>query len=106
MYLEETYLVRRLPRFASSPKARLSHPKKIYACDTGLVSAIGRADGSDLGHRLENLVFLKLLSPDATLSHYVDLKEATLVTRSQRDVANLGGRFLHLVPAHEFLLQG
>ncbi len=153
MYLEETYLVRRLPRFASSPKARLSHPKKIYACDTGLVSAIGRADGSDLGHRLENLVFLKLLSPDATLSHYVDpadeaecdflverrdgtfaavqvawtltpdnedrefagavramerfgLKEATLVTRSQRDVANLGGRLLHIVPAHEFLLQG
>lgn len=151
-YLEETYLVRRLPRFASSPKARLSHPKKIYACDTGLVSAIGRTDGADLGHRLENLVYLKLLSPDVVLSHYVDaadetecdflverrdgtfaafqvawtlthdnegrefagavramerfgLKEATLVTHAQRDVANLGGRLLHIVPAHDFLLR-
>ncbi len=151
-YLEETYLLRRLPRFASSPKASLSHPKKIYACDTGLVSAVARADGTDLGHKLENLVFLKLLSPDATLSYYVDpaseaecdflaerrdgscaavqvawaltpdneerefagavramerfgLKEATLVTFSQRDLANLGGRLLHIVPAHEFLLQ-
>ena len=151
-YLAETYLVRRLPRFASSPKARLAHPKKIYACDTGLVSAIARADGADFGHKLENLVFLKLLSPDATLSYYVDpvgdaecdflverrdgsfsavqvawsltpdneerefagavramerfgLKEATLVTHAQRDLVNLGGRLLHVIPAHEFLLK-
>jgi hypothetical protein len=151
-YLEETYLLRRLPRFASSPKASLSHPKKIYACDTGLVSAMGRNAASNLGHKLENLVFLKLLAPEATLSYYVDaasdaecdflvergdgsfaavqvawsltpdnedrefagavramerfgLKEATLVTHSQRDLANLDGRLLHIVPAHDFLLQ-
>ncbi len=94
------------PASLHPPRRGCRIPRKSTPADTGLVSAIGRADGSDLGHRLENLVFLKLLSLDASLSHYVDLKEATLVTRSQRDVANLGGRFLHIVPAHEFLLQG
>ena len=150
-YLEETYLLRRLPRFASSPKASLSHPKKIYACDTGLVTAIAPVGDADRGHKLENLVYLKLLSPESSLSYFVDpagdaecdflverrdgsfaavqvawsltpdneerefagaaramdrfgLKEATLVTHAQRDLANLGGRILHIVPAHDFLL--
>ena len=60
-YLEETYLLRRLPRFASSSKAQMSYPKKVYACDTGLVSALSPKDGADFGHKLENLVYLKLL---------------------------------------------
>lgn len=71
-YLEETYLLKRLPRFASSPKARMSYPKKIYACDTGLVSALSPRDGSDLGHKLENLVFLRLLGEGGELSYYAD----------------------------------
>ena len=151
-YLEETYLVRRLSRFASSPKARLSFPKKIYACDTGLVSAIGPTDGADRGHKLENLVYLKLIALEGVLSYYVDagseaecdfllerrdgsfaaiqvawelnadnedrefagavramerfgLKEAVLVTHSQRDFAQVDGRRLRIVPAHEFLLE-
>jgi predicted AAA+ superfamily ATPase len=70
-YLEETYLVRRMPRYADSPRARLLFPKKVYACDTGLVSALSPTDGSDLGHKLENLVYLKLLGDGFPLSYFV-----------------------------------
>lgn len=76
-YLEETYLLRRLPRFADSPKASMSYPKKVYACDTGLVSALSPQDGSDLGHKLENLVFLKLLEEEGALSYFADDQDST-----------------------------
>ena len=71
-YLEETYLLRRLPRFAASPKARMSYPKKVYACDTGLVSALSPRDGANFGHKLENLVYLKLLREGGELSYFAD----------------------------------
>ena len=71
-YLEETYLLRRLPRFADSPKAAMSYPKKVYACDTGLVSAISPNDAANMGHKLENLVFLKLLGNGGRLSYFAD----------------------------------
>ena len=70
-YLEETYLVRRMPRYADSPKARLSFPKKVYACDTGLVAALSPTDDADLGHRLENLVYLKLLGEGFPLFYFM-----------------------------------
>ena len=76
-YLEETYLLCRLPRFANSPKATMAYPKKVYACDTGLVSALSPKDGADMGHKLENLVFLKLLGRDGTLSYFADDRDST-----------------------------
>ena len=69
-YLEETYLIQRISQFAPSPKARLSSQKKVYACDTGLVSAIELRDGANLGHKLENLVYLKLRRPEEVVSYY------------------------------------
>lgn len=71
-YLDETYLLKRLPRFAESPKARMSYPKKVYACDTGLVSALSPRDGANLGHKLENIVYLKLLQEGGELSYFAD----------------------------------
>ena len=76
-YLEETYLLRRLPRFASSPKAKMSYPKKIYACDTGLVSALATRDAANFGHKLENLVFLKLIGQGGELSYFADDADST-----------------------------
>ncbi len=76
-YLEETYLLQRLSRFASSPKASLSAPKKVYACDTGLVSAIEAVDDANLGHKLENLVFLKLRNPEDSLFYFLNESDET-----------------------------
>ena len=76
-YLEETYLVQRIPRFAASQKASLSAPKKVYACDTGLVSAIESIDEANLGHKLENLVYLKLRNPDDSMFYFVNDADGT-----------------------------
>lgn len=76
-YLEETYLVQRIPRFAASQKASMSAPKKVYACDTGLVSAIESIDEANLGHKLENLVYLKLRNPDDLIFYFVNDADGT-----------------------------
>ena len=76
-YLEETYLVQRIPRFAASQKASMSAPKKVYACDTGLVSAIESVDEANLGHKLENLVYLKLRNPDDSMFYFVNDADGT-----------------------------
>ena len=76
-YLEETYLVQRIPRFAASQKASMSAPKKVYACDTGLVSAIESIDEASLGHKLENLVYLKLRNPDDSMFYFVNDADGT-----------------------------
>ena len=76
-YLEETYLIQRIPRFAASQKASLSAPKKVYACDTGLVSAIEAVDESNFGHKLENLVYLKLRNPNDSIFYFANDADRT-----------------------------
>ncbi len=76
-YLEETYLIQRIPRFAASPKASMSAPKKIYACDTGLVTAIESVDEANFGHKLENLVYLKLRNPDDSIFYFANDADGT-----------------------------
>ena len=108
-------------------------------------------DGSDKGHKLENLVYLRLVRDGGTLSYFVDdaggtecdfiqemrdgtvravqvawtlsaenekreidgairamerfgLDESVLVTHSQSDLVNVGGRTIRVVPAHEYLM--
>ena len=76
-YLEETYLVQRIPRFAASSKASMSAPKKVYACDTGLVTAIESVDEANFGHKLENLVYLKLRNPDDSIFYFANDADGT-----------------------------
>lgn len=76
-YLEETYLIQRISLFASSPKASLSAPKKVYACDTGLVSAVEAVDNVNLGHKLENLVYLKIRDPEKTVNYFLNDSDET-----------------------------
>ena len=52
-------------------------PKKVYACDTGLVSAIESIDEANLGHKLENLVYLKLRNPDDSIFYFVNDADGT-----------------------------
>ena len=85
-FLEETYLVERLPQFANAPKAALLAPKKVYACDTGLVTALEPVEGANLGHKLENLVYLKLRAQGGRLSYFIggDETECDFVREDRR----------------------
>lgn len=59
-YLEDAYLVLSLARFSPSFKQRVTSPYKYYAIDNGLRRANSPQPQPDLGHRLENAVFLAL----------------------------------------------
>lgn len=60
-YLENAYLVFRIPYFTYSLKEQLSNPFKIYAQDTGLRNTISYNFSQDLGWLYENIVAIKLL---------------------------------------------
>jgi predicted AAA+ superfamily ATPase len=59
-YLEDAYLLFAVPKFSASFKKRVVTPNKYYSIDNGLRRANSPQLTPDLGHRLENAVFLAL----------------------------------------------
>ena len=58
----ESYLIYKADRFDVKGKNLLSRDYKYYAVDTGLRSyLLGKKSNSDMGHLLENIVYLELL---------------------------------------------
>lgn len=68
-YAEDGYLVFAVPKFSPSFKKRIVTPRKYYAVDNGLKRANSPQTTPDLGHRLENAVFLALRSRNERLSY-------------------------------------
>ncbi|MDO8805710.1 MAG: ATP-binding protein [Elusimicrobiota bacterium] len=59
-HLEEAYLTFQLKPFSFKTKELLKLPRKIYAMDNGLISAVVPKVTLDYGRMLENLVFTQL----------------------------------------------
>jgi uncharacterized protein len=59
-YLSDAYLLFAVPKFSTSFKKRVVAPNKYYCVDNGLRRANSPQLTTDLGHRLENAVFLAL----------------------------------------------
>jgi uncharacterized protein len=59
-HLEMSYLFSFIPMFSHSTKAQLINPRKLYTIDPGMLEAISTKHTSDLGQKLENLIFLHL----------------------------------------------
>lgn len=59
-HFQDAYLVFAIPIFRRSERARATNPRKLYAVDPGLGSAMSHVTATDLGARLENTVFLQL----------------------------------------------
>jgi predicted AAA+ superfamily ATPase len=59
-YMEDAYLLFSVPKFSPSFKKRVVTPNKYYAVDNGLRRINSPQSTADLGHRLENAVFLAL----------------------------------------------
>ena len=76
-HLTECYLICRMERFADSAKARLQAPKKIYACDTGLVGAVESGHADNRGHKLENVLFWHLRQRGGDLTYFHDTDSGT-----------------------------
>lgn len=59
-FLKDSYLIELMPAFSYSLKAQARNPKKIYVLDMGITSEVSTAFTDNLGHKLENLVYLHL----------------------------------------------
>lgn len=56
-FLEQSYLIKLLPRFSWSYRAQITSPRKIYIIDNGLVNAVSVSFSQNTGRKFENAVF-------------------------------------------------
>ncbi len=59
-YLQEVMLFFMVPRFSYSIRTQQLSPKKVYACDPGLLNNVGFKFSENRGRVYENIVFIEL----------------------------------------------
>ena len=59
-YMRDAYLIDSIGQYATNVRATQRNPKKVYAIDTGISSAVSLSQTDDYGRLLENHVFLNL----------------------------------------------
>jgi len=69
-YLTDAYLVYTMPVYSRSERARRVNPRKVYCIDSGLAHAFSHKPTMDMGHVLENIVFMMLRRQGLTLAYY------------------------------------
>jgi predicted AAA+ superfamily ATPase len=69
-YLEDAYLIQRLPLDSRSERQRQVNPRKVYPIDPGLARAYRYAPHAQRGWQLETLVFLDLRRRGLELSYF------------------------------------
>jgi predicted AAA+ superfamily ATPase len=69
-YFHDAYLLFALDLFAFSAKEQVKSPKKVYTIDTGMAGAVGFNFTENIGHLLENQVFLELKRRNRELYYY------------------------------------
>lgn len=69
-HLSDAYLFYPLMIHSRSERARRVNPRKVYAIDTGLITAFMNRPGQDSGRLLENAVFMALRRQYRTIEYY------------------------------------
>ena len=59
-YLDDAFLIRRVPMHSASERQRMANPEKIYPVDTGLISIYERSGRTHHGRTLETATLLEL----------------------------------------------
>lgn len=85
-YLEESFLVREVPRFSYKVSAQARAPRKVYAIDVGLRNAVAFRYSEDSGRLAETVVFNHLVrDPDVRIFYFQGRGECDfLVWRGDR----------------------
>ena len=66
--LTDSYLFYKVQRYDIKGKMHLKTESKYYICDTGLRNMMLGTSNKDIGHQIENIVFLELLRRGCTIS--------------------------------------
>lgn len=80
-YIEQTYMIFQLMKYAPSVKTQMLSPKKIYFIDNAIISRIGFNATDNIGTKLENAVFVELKRRGYTLFYHSDKRECDFVVR-------------------------
>jgi len=80
-YLEDAFVVFNVPAFSYSLKKAFEKPRRYYAYDTGLQTAISKSFSSDLGRKVENLVAIELLRSRKEVQYYLNDFEVDFVVK-------------------------
>ncbi|MDR2843601.1 MAG: ATP-binding protein [Candidatus Symbiothrix sp.] len=78
-YFKDAYLMEFVPQFSYSIKAQVRNPKKIYAIDTGIVTEVSTAFTDNIGHKLENLIYIHLRRMGGDIFYYHEKRECDFV---------------------------
>jgi predicted AAA+ superfamily ATPase len=78
-YAREVFLVFEANKFSYKIKEQMRNPKKIYAIDHALVSAVRFSFSEDTGRILENIVYLALKKSGQNIFYYSGKKECDFV---------------------------
>lgn len=78
-YLENSYLFSFVEKFSYSVRSQMVNAKKIYAVDTGLIHALNLKSTLDMGHLLENAVFLHFKNLGFNLNYFEESNECDFI---------------------------
>lgn len=100
-YLYDAFLVFPTSIFNRSQRIRRTNPRKIYLIDTGLINAFSHEPQSNLGHLLENFVYLELLRRGLNIEYYhtKEKLEVDFITTSIKGTQELYQVALNLLDA-------
>jgi predicted AAA+ superfamily ATPase len=85
-FLADSYLVFQTNKFDYSVSAQLLNPKKSYFIDNGLVRRVGFSFSDNLGHLLENLVFIELKRQNKEVYYHHKGQECDFVIKEGKEI--------------------
>lgn len=94
-YAQDAYLLFAVPKFSPSFKKRVVTPNKYYAVDNGLRRANSPQATADVGHRLENAIFLALRRQKESVCYAGE--------KDRWDSISVDGAKVEVLPAWEWL---
>ena len=78
-YFEKAYLFEQLKKFDYSIKKQILNPRKIYACDTGMMKETGFNFSENKGRLLETMVYVELKRRKKEIYYHKEKKECDFV---------------------------
>jgi uncharacterized protein len=88
-FLEESFVISRIPLFSYSVKRQIYNPDKVFCADTGLSNVVGFKFSENKGRLLENLVHQKLQADNRQIYYWKNKTEIDFLTFSKAKVEKL-----------------
>lgn len=85
-YMNYSYLIFFVNKFAYSLKEQETNPKKVYCIDTGLRNITGFKFSEDLGKLYENLVFLDLIRNNQEIFYWKGKYECDFIVKEKNTI--------------------